>query len=44
MIGEGWSFRDLMAMSARDFAFWFAEQDEASRRRAETLNAGEGAG
>lgn len=39
MIGEGWRFEELMAMSARDFAFWLDAQEELSRRRAEEAQA-----
>lgn len=35
MVGEGWAFHDLMAMSARDFMFWFNAQQSRNKSVAE---------
>lgn len=43
MIGEGWRFEELMAMSARDFMFWLGEQLALAERRAEEAKAAHGA-
>lgn len=43
MIGEGWRFEELMALSARDFMFWLAEQRTLAERRAEEAKATGGA-
>lgn len=37
MIGRGWRFGELMAMSARDFMFWFREQEAAAEAEAEAI-------
>lgn len=35
LVNEGWAFGELMAMPAREFGFWFGEQERLSRRRVE---------
>lgn len=40
MIGEGWRFEELMALSARDFIFWLGAQQALAARRAEEASAG----
>ena len=37
MIGRGWRFAELMAMTARDFMHWFREQEAAAQAEADAI-------
>lgn len=39
MVGVGWAFADLMAMTGREFAFWLDQQEQWSERQREAQEA-----
>lgn len=37
MIGRGWRYDELMAMTVSDFAFWHEEQEAFNKAEAEAI-------
>lgn len=37
MVGRGWRYAELMAMTISEFAFWHAEQEAFSKAEAEAI-------
>jgi hypothetical protein len=42
MVESGWSHSELMAMPAREFAFWFEAWADRREREAEAINDAKG--